>query len=204
MKPEHDEQDKSKRRFLIGATSLVGGVYAGGLAYAFLSSFGLSEKAKAVGAPVEFDTSKLKAGQMATVTWRGKPIWILRRTNEAVDTLKTMDDMVLDPQSDGSDQPEYVKNTLRSYADHEDIFVAISTCTHLGCIPKYRPDHDDVEKGWKGGFYCPCHGSKFDLAGRVYPGVPAPRNLDIPPYAFVDGNVIKIGVDPENTTKGAA
>ncbi|MGJ0485591.1 MAG: ubiquinol-cytochrome c reductase iron-sulfur subunit [Methylomicrobium sp.] len=185
--------DKSKRQFLTSALTVVGAVGTGYLAVPFLAQMQPSVKAMAAGAPVEVDISKMEPGQLLRVAWRGKPVWILKRTPEVLATLKTLDDELRDPLSQESIQPEYSKNLYRSVKP--EIFVAIGICTHLGCSPTFRPELAPADLGdkWKGGFFCPCHGSWFDLAGRVYRGVPAPTNLEIPPYRYVTENQLIIG-----------
>lgn len=185
--------DKSKRQFLTSALTVVGAVGTGYLAVPFLAQMQPSVKAMAAGAPVEVDISKMEPGQLLRVAWRGKPVWILKRTPEVLATLKTLDNELRDPLSQESIQPEYSKNLYRSVKP--EIFVAIGICTHLGCSPTFRPELAPADLGdkWKGGFFCPCHGSWFDLAGRVYRGVPAPTNLEIPPYRYVTENQLIIG-----------
>jgi ubiquinol-cytochrome c reductase iron-sulfur subunit len=185
--------DKSKRQFLTSALTVVGAVGTGYLAVPFLAQMQPSVKAMAAGAPVEVDISKLEPGQLLRVAWRGKPVWILLRTPEVLATLKTLDNELRDPLSEESIQPDYSKNLYRSIKP--EIFVAIGICTHLGCSPTFRPELAPADLGekWKGGFFCPCHGSWFDLAGRVYRGVPAPTNLEIPPYRYVTENQLIIG-----------
>lgn len=192
-----NQVDNSKRRFLTLATGAVGGVAAVAVATPFIASFFPSERAKAAGAPVEVDISKLEPGQKIDVEWRGKPVWVVNRTKEMVDNLAKIESKLVDPASDGSTQPDYCKNKLRSREDHANTLVALGVCTHLGCSPTFRPDLAPADLGpdWVGGFYCPCHGSKFDLAGRVYSGVPAPKNLDIPPYKYVSAGVLRVGED---------
>lgn len=187
----------SRRRFLIGATSVVGGVGAIGAAVPFVASWNPSAKAKAAGAPVKANISKLEPGQRMTVEWRGKPVWILRRTQEMLDNLEKIGDRLRDPESQEPQQPEYVTGLYRS--SRPEIAVIIGICTHLGCSPQFVPDMtpQEFDAEWVGGFFCPCHGSKFDLAGRVYSGVPAPKNLEVPPYKYVDDDNIIIGVDEE-------
>ncbi|MGZ4959628.1 MAG: ubiquinol-cytochrome c reductase iron-sulfur subunit [Methylomonas sp.] len=189
--------DKSKRQFLTSALSVVGAVGAGYLAVPFLSQMTPSAKAMAAGAPVEVDISKMEPGQLIRVAWRGKPVWVLNRTPEVLATLVTLDSKLADPQSAESLQPASSKNSLRSIKP--EIFVAVGLCTHLGCSPTFRPEiaPNDLGADWKGGFFCPCHGSWFDLAGRVYRGVPAPTNLEIPPYRYVTDTLIIIGEDSE-------
>jgi len=194
--------DKGRRRFLTAATSVVGAVGAGFAITPFVISMNPSAKAQAAGAPVEADISKLEPGQMMTVEWRGKPVWIVRRTEQNLNDLPSNDPRLLDPNSDNTaQQPEWAKNEFRSQEDHKEILILVGICTHLGCSPTYRPDLAPADLGaeWKGGFFCPCHGSRFDLAGRVFSGVPAPKNLAVPPYKFVSDSRVLIGVD-----KGAA
>jgi len=189
--------DTSKRQFLTSALSVVGAVGAGYLAVPFLSQMQPSAKAMAAGAPVEVDLSKMEPGQLIRVAWRGKPVWILNRTPEVLETLGTLDSKLADPNSNESLQPEYAKNELR--AIKPEIFVAVGLCTHLGCSPTFRPEiaPSDLGADWKGGFFCPCHGSWFDLAGRVFRGVPAPTNLEIPPYRYESDTLIVVGEDNE-------
>ena len=170
----NQEINQERRRFLVLATAGAAGVGALGVATPFVASFFPSEKAKAAGAPIDIDVSKIEAGQLVTAEWRGKPIWVLNRT-----------------------EPEYCQNELRSIKGKDSIWVAIGICTHLGCSPTFRPDLAPADLGanWKGGFFCPCHGSKFDLAGRVYKGVPAPSNLVIPPYKYLSETTIRVGED---------
>lgn len=185
--------DVSKRQFLTSALTVVGAIGSGYLAVPFLAQMQPSVKAMAAGAPVEVDLSKMEAGQLLRVAWRGKPVWILNRTPAALETLKTMDSVLSDPQSNDSLQPASSKNSYRSIKP--EIFVAIGLCTHLGCSPTFRPEiaPHDLGADWKGGFFCPCHGSRFDLAGRVYSGVPAPTNLEIPPHRYINDNLLVIG-----------
>jgi ubiquinol-cytochrome c reductase iron-sulfur subunit len=189
--------DNEKRRFLTQAAAVVGAVGAGFLAVPFVSSMRPSAKAEALGAPVEVDISKIEPGQRIIALWRGKPVWVLRRTPEALAALPSLETNLLDPRSEQSEQPETSKNEFRSIKP--EIFVAIGICTHLGCSPVYRPEMAPADLGpdWKGGFFCPCHGSRFDLAGRVYKSVPAPVNLAIPPYHYLSDTRIVIGLDGE-------
>ncbi|MCX4193747.1 ubiquinol-cytochrome c reductase iron-sulfur subunit [Methylophaga sp. OBS1] len=190
--------DTGKRRFLTAAASVVGGAGAAAVAVPFVSSMLPSAKAEAAGAPVEVDISKLESGQLLTVEWRGKPVWIFRRSPEALTNLETLDDALRDPNSQVvSQQPEYCQNDTRSIRD--ELMVLVGICTHLGCSPTYRPDLAPADLGadWKGGFFCPCHGSRFDLAGRVYQGVPAPINLQVPPYHFQGDNLVVVGEDAQ-------
>jgi ubiquinol-cytochrome c reductase iron-sulfur subunit len=192
---EYGSVDKKKRRFLIGATTVVGGMGAVAAAVPFAWSLVPSERAKAAGAPVEADISKLETGQQIKVEWRGKVVWIINRTPAMLATLPKLDSRVADPTSEVDHQPSYAKNEDRSRKP--EIFVAVGICTHLGCSPTYRPEVAPADLGpdWLGGFFCPCHQSKFDLAGRVFKGVPAPTNLIIPPYRFLSDTRIVIGED---------
>lgn len=195
-----DAVDTRRRRFLTGATTVIGGIGAAFAAVPFVSSFQPSAKAKAIGAPVEVDISKLEPGQRIVQKWRGKPVWVVRRTPEMVEDLKGLDGTALrDPDSAQPQQPEYAKNAWRS--DKPEYLVLVGICTHLGCSPSFVPELNaaGVKQPWKGGFFCPCHGSQFDLAGRVYMGVPAPLNMEVPPYRFATDTLIVVGED-----KGAA
>src|SRR5262245_17830064 len=198
-----NEQEKpdQTRRNLIVATSAVGAVAAVGTAVPFVWSMFPSERAKAAGAPVEVDLTKIAPGSMEVVEWRGKPVWIIRRTQEMLAGLKTAESRLSDPQSKASEQPKYAQNEYRSAKPEYMIMEGV--CTHLGCSPQLKPAEDKAEMGadWVGGFYCPCHGSKFDLAGRVYSGSPAPLNLKVPPYEFVSDATLVIGEDKDK--KGA-
>lgn len=192
--------DKAKRQFLTSALTVVGAVGAGYLSVPFLAQMQPSVKAMAAGAPVEVDISKMEAGQLIRVAWRGKPVWILNRTPQVLDTLKTLNNELRDPLSLESKQPPSSKNPVRSIKP--EIFIAVGLCTHLGCSPTFRPEiaPSDLGDKWKGGFFCPCHGSWFDLAGRVYRGVPAPTNLEIPPYRYVTDTQLIIGESVEEKT----
>ena len=186
--------DNRRRRFLTVATAVVGGVGAAYTAVPFLKSWNPSAKAKAAGAPVEVNISKLAPGQLMRVEWRGKPVWIVRRTPELLAELAKHDDKLRDAASNEPQQPDYAKNPFR--AIREEIFVAVGICTHLGCSPLFLDGNfGEQVTGVDYGFFCPCHGSKFDMAGRVFAGVPAPLNLVVPPYHFVDDNTILVGVD---------
>ncbi len=194
-----DVVNRGRRRFLTGATCVVGAAGVAGAAVPFVGSWLPSAKAKAAGAPVKVNISKVEPGRMITVEWRGKPVYILRRTPEALASLASIADRLRDPASLESKQPGYVDANNR--ASREEVLVLIGLCTHLGCAPMYRPEVG-VDPGtgsagsdWTGGFFCPCHGSRFDLAGRVYKGVPAPINLEVPPYSYESDSVIVIGVD---------
>jgi ubiquinol-cytochrome c reductase iron-sulfur subunit len=186
--------DQGKRRFLVAATSVVGGIGAAAAATPFVMSFFPSERAKAAGAPVDIDISKIEPGQKIDIEWRGKVVWLINRTKPMIDSLPKLDAKVADPNSDAPQQPAYCKNEHRSIK--EPMFVAVGICTHLGCSPTFRPEIGPADLGadWLGGFFCPCHQSKFDLAGRVYKGVPAPSNLVIPPHKYVSDSEITIGV----------
>jgi ubiquinol-cytochrome c reductase iron-sulfur subunit len=194
------ELDQSKRRFLIAATAAVGGVAVATAAVPFVSSMMPSERAKAAGAPVEADVSKIEPGAMITVEWRGKPVWIVNRTQEMLDTLDAHNGQLSDPMSDVvSQQPNYCDNPGRSIKSN--LVVLVGICTHLGCSPspKLQPN-GDMGADWPGGFFCPCHGSKFDLAGRVFKGSPAPINLAVPPHKYISENVVLIGADAQGAT----
>ncbi len=184
------------RRRLIVATAAVGGVGAVGALVPFVSSLLPSERAKAAGAPVEADIGKLPAGQMMTVEWRGKPVWIINRTKEMLDTLPKLDDKVADPKSEKPQQPAYAQNEHRSIK--AEYMVVVGICTHLGCSPssKFKAGADEgMPADWLGGFLCPCHGSTFDLAGRVFKAKPAPTNLEVPPHFYLSDTRILIGED---------
>jgi ubiquinol-cytochrome c reductase iron-sulfur subunit len=188
-----DDIDNRKRRFLTQSAAVVGAIGAGFAMTPFLASMQPSAKARASGAPVEVDISRMEPGQLIRVMWRGKPVWVLRRTPEALATLAEVRDKLADPDSEESEQPEYAANEARSLKP--EVFVAVGVCTHLGCSPTYRPDQRPADLGpdWLGGFFCPCHGSLFDIAGRVYKGVPAPKNLEIPPYRYLTESLLFIG-----------
>lgn len=187
--------DLKKRRFLTAATSVVGAVGAGYVVYPFLAAWAPSEKAKAAGAPVEADISALEPGQLVRIKWRGKPVWVVYRTEKNLADLPSIDGTLADPNSEMPQQPEYCKNPARSIKPK--YLVAVGICTHLGCSPTYRPEVAPADLGpeWIGGFFCPCHGSKFDLAARVYSGVPAPTNLVIPPHQYLSDTQLLIGED---------
>lgn len=195
-----NEVDRSKRRFLIAATTAVGGVAAVATAIPFVVSMMPSQRAKAAGAPVEVDISKVEPGMILSVEWRGKPVWIVNRTKEMLGLMAKIDDKLVDPKSEVMQQPEYAKNATRSIKP--DFLIAVGICTHLGCSPSEKMKAGSVGgmgDDWPGGFFCPCHGSKFDLAGRVFKGVPAPTNLEIPPHKYLSDSRILIGDD----SKGA-
>jgi len=197
MKSENVNQ--GRRRFLTAATTVVAGVGAGFAAVPFISSWQPSAKAKAIGAPVEVDISKLEFGQRLTVTWRGKPVWVVRRSQDVLSVLPSLDSKLRDPASNvESQQPKYAKNEYR--AIKPEFLVLVGICTHLGCAPSFVKESDAHSLGpeWKGGFFCPCHGSRYDLAGRVFRGVPAPMNLEVPPHAYLSDSRILIGVDQDS------
>jgi ubiquinol-cytochrome c reductase iron-sulfur subunit len=190
---ENQPQDNSRRRFLTVATSVVGGVGVVGAAVPFIGSWNPSVKAKAAGADVEADISKIEPGQLIRVIWRSKPVWISRRTPELLASLANDEDKLKDPNSDEAQQPEFAKNRYRSLK--EEYLVLVGICTHLGCSPQHLKDgaFEEYVEGVPEGFFCPCHGSKFDMAGRVFQNVPAPLNLVVPPYMYLDDNTILIG-----------
>jgi ubiquinol-cytochrome c reductase iron-sulfur subunit len=189
--------DASRRNILL-ATSGVGAVGAACVAVPFISTFAPSEKAKAAGAPVEVDISDLKAGEMKTVEWRGKPVWILKRTPAMMASITKTEGDLADPKSqrNASDlTPVYAQNAHRSYAAHKDILVAVGICSHLGCSPTAKLQGGDVNLPAEGGFICPCHGSTFDMSGRVYKNKPAPDNLQVPPHMYLSDTKILVGED---------
>lgn len=187
--------DEKKRRLLVTGASVVGGAGTVALVVPFISSMSPSAKAKAAGAPVEADISKLAPGQLVIVEWRGKPVWVVNRTEETLAALEGNRDRLSDPDSEEPQQPEYAKNINRSI--NPKYMIVIGICTHLGCSPTYRPELAPADLGsdWTGGFFCPCHGSKFDFSGRVYAGVPAPTNLEVPPHAYLTDTRLVIGED---------
>jgi ubiquinol-cytochrome c reductase iron-sulfur subunit len=191
---EQRDVDAGKRRFLIGATAVVGGIGGVAAATPFVLSLFPSERAKAAGAPVEQDISKMEPGQQISLEWRGRVVWVINRTKEMLATLPKMDKRLADPNSEVPQQPPYCKNEHRSIKPEN--FIAVGICTHLGCSPTYRPEVSPPDLGadWLGGFFCPCHQSKFDLAGRVFAGVPAPTNLVVPPHKYVTDTKIVVGI----------
>jgi ubiquinol-cytochrome c reductase iron-sulfur subunit len=193
--------DQSKRRMLLAATAAAGGVAAAGAGAPFVMSLMPSERAKAAGAPVEVDISAIEPGTMISVEWQGKPVWIVRRTPEMLQLLAKHDGDLADPTSSVPQQPEYCNNATRSIKP--EVLVVLGVCTHLGCSPTFRPEVSPADLGsnWAGGWFCPCHGSRFDLAARVFKGVPAPTNLIIPPHKYLSETKLLIGDD---STKGAA
>lgn len=191
-----DGVNKKRRRFLVATTSAVGAVGAGFVAVPFVKSWKPSAKAQAVGAPVQVSLYGLKPGQILKVQWRGQTIGVLRRSEETLGLLSEVDSELRDPQSLESEQPLFAQNEARALND--EFLVVNMHCTHLGCVPQVVPEvgAQPFDENWKGGFFCPCHKSKFDMAGRVYKGVPAPTNLRIPPYSFLDDRTVVIGVNP--------
>ena len=188
-----------RRKFLITATSVLGAGAVVGVSIPFVAAFNPSEKAKAAGAPARADISKLEKGEMMLVEWRGIPIYIIRHTEESLAVLNNNLFRLSDPDSKQNQQPDYAKNKNRSIK--KNIVVLSGVCTHLSCTPKFYPDlgTTDFDANWQGGFFCPCHGSKFDLVGRVYSGVPAPTNLSVPPHYFESDDILVIGEDGEMT-----
>lgn len=189
--------NEGRRKFLTAATSIVGAAGVVGFMVPFVGSWNPSAKAKAAGAPVTVNLSKIEPGQMITEEWRGKPVYIIRRTQEALDGLAKVDAYVSDPSSENSVQPAYIAGKEERSINPE-YMIMLGVCTHLGCAPKFRPDVGAKDLGgdaWQGGFFCPCHGSKFDLAGRVYKNVPAPTNLEVPPHRYETDSIVVIGED---------
>jgi ubiquinol-cytochrome c reductase iron-sulfur subunit len=197
---EEIKVDKTRRNLVV-AGSVAGGIAGVGAAVPFVASMWPSERARAAGAPVEADISKIAPGELAVIEWRGKPVWVIRRTKEMLESLKAVAPRLTDPASKASEQPKYAENEYRS--QKPEIMVMEGVCTHLGCSPQLKAADAKAEMGgdWVGGFYCPCHGSKFDFAGRVFRGAPAPVNLKVPPYTFLSDNTLLIGEDQEK--KGA-
>jgi len=188
--------DPDRRQWLT-ATSVAGGAGLVATAVPFVASMAPSERARALGAPVEVELQGMQPGELRTVEWRGQPVFVLRRSTQMLESLARHDDLLADPDSRRSNQPRYTVNADRSIKP--EIAVMVAVCTHLGCIPSFRPTPGaaDIGASWPGGFYCPCHGSKFDLAGRVFKNVPAPTNLVVPPYHFASANTVIVGVDPK-------
>lgn len=189
-----DDIDSERRQFLTAATTVIGGIGLGLAAVPFVGSWLPSAKAQALGAPVEVDLSAIEEGQKITVAWRGQPIFIVHRTAKEVAELTSLDKQLRDPLSEEPQQPSYITEQYRSI--RPEFMVAVGLCTHLGCVPLFKPNPGSVGKEWLGGFFCPCHGSKFDLAGRVYKGVPAPLNLVVPDYRYASDTVLVIGEKP--------
>jgi ubiquinol-cytochrome c reductase iron-sulfur subunit len=188
--------NRRKRRFLLAATSIAGGVAGVTVAVPFVASMNPSARARAAGAPVEVDLSKVERGMMVTVEWRGQPVWVVHRTEEMIDSLHKLESILTDPKSSLPMQPDYAKNENRSIKP--EYLVLVGICTHLGCSPSHKlapGAQSGLGEDWPGGFFCPCHGSKFDLAGRVYKGAPAPANLKVPPYTYLSDTRLLIGED---------
>jgi len=192
-----DDVNKGRRRFLVATTTVVGGVGVGIAAVPFIKSWMPSARARAIGVPVEVNLAKLKEGQLLKVQWRGQTIGVLHRTQAMIEGLSKVDDRLVDPESKDADQPPYIHGEARAL--RPEFLVLNMHCTHLGCIPQLIPQvgPEPFDEHWNGGFYCPCHKSRFDLSGRVFQGVPAPTNLRIPPYSFLDDNTLIIGVSPK-------
>ncbi|NQZ80575.1 MAG: ubiquinol-cytochrome c reductase iron-sulfur subunit [Colwellia sp.] len=194
--------NNGRRRFLTAATSVVGGVGVVGLAVPFIGSWNPSARAKAAGAPVEVNVSKIEPGQLIRAEWRGKPVYVVRRTEEVLAALAALDDQLKDPESTEPQQPVYATNAYRSIKP--EFMVALGVCTHLGCAPTYyKGNFEEQVEGVADGFYCPCHGSKFDMAGRVFQSVPAPTNLVVPEHSFPSAGTLLIGVGPDASTGDA-
>ena len=197
----NEEVNVGRRRFLTATTAVVGAVGAGFAAVPFIKSWSPSARARFAGAPVTQDISALADGQQLVINWRGQPIYIAKRTKAMLDVMKTLDPTLADPNSANADQqPKYAQNPTRSIKP--EISVLVGVCTHLGCAPEFLPEvkPEPFDPNWKGGYFCPCHKSRYDLAGRVLKAQPAPANLPVPPYHFENDNTLVIGVDP----KGAA
>lgn len=192
------DKPDARRRQLVVATSALGGAAVVATAIPFIASMAPSERARSAGAPVEADISRLDPGEIATVEWRGKPVWVMRRTPDMVERLDDIHELLLDPASERHQQPPYCRNETRSIKP--DLFVALAVCTHLGCVPTVRKDVAPADLGseWPGGFYCPCHGSRFDFAGRVFKNVPAPLNLEIPQHKYLSDTRLLIGEDDQS------
>lgn len=193
----NDGVNAGRRRFLVAATSVVGAAGAVGAAVPFVGSWFPSAKAKAAGAPVKVNISKIEPGQQIVAEWRGQPVFIVHRTEEMLAALPKINAELADPSSQASVQPEYVNPEARSIKP--EILVLVGLCTHLGCSPSFRPEVAPADLGaqWVGGYFCPCHGSRYDLAGRVYKSQPAPLNLPVPPHSYESADVIVLGVDQE-------
>ena len=194
-----DEVNLYRRRFLTTSATVVGGVGTAFVLSPFLASWTPSQQAQVAGAPVEVDISKLEPGARVTVSWRGKPVWIVNRTRQMMAALPALDSQLRDPESLESEQPAYARNAYRARSENPAHLVMVGICTHLGCSPLYRPEvaPEDLGPNWKGGFFCPCHGSRYDLAGRVYKDVPAPLNMEVPPYKYLSDTRVLVGDDSE-------
>jgi len=185
--------NQTRRNFLTFASSIVGGIGVGFATVPLIASWFPSARAKALGAPVDIDITKIEKNQRITLEWRGQPIFIINRCEDTLKRIDSLSNILRDPNSIEEQQPNYAKNAYRSIK--KEIFVVIGICTHLGCVPLFKPKIGELEPSWQGGFFCPCHGSKFDLAGRVFKGVPAPCNLLIPPHKYLDEKILRIGDD---------
>lgn len=194
MGADNDNMDKGRRQFLTAATTVIGGIGLGLAGIPFVGSWLPSSKAQSLGAPVDVDLSKIEAGQKVTVPWRGQPIFIVHRTSTEVSELPSLNDQLRDPLSQEPQQPAYITELYRSIKP--EFVVLVGICTHLGCVPLFKPTPGSVQADWKGGFFCPCHGSTYDLAGRVYKGVPAPLNLVVPPYRYISDTILRVGENP--------
>ncbi|WP_026279051.1 MULTISPECIES: ubiquinol-cytochrome c reductase iron-sulfur subunit [Thioalkalivibrio] len=193
--------NRGRRRFLVAATTVVGGAGVAAVATPFLASLQPSARAQAAGAPVEFDVSEVEPGQRVSIEWRGQPVWIVRRTDEMLEGLSKVTDRLRDPDSENeAQQPEYAQNEHRSIKP--EVLVVIGICTHLGCSPSFRPEIGDPDMGsdWQGGWLCGCHGSRFDMAGRVYRNMPAVDNLEIPPHHYITDDLLLVGEDEDGGT----
>lgn len=191
--------NQGRRRLLVTATSVIGAVGVAGTAIPFIKSWSPSAKAKAAGAPIRVNISKLESGRQIVIEWRGQPVFVLRRGADALERLSRLENQLADPDSHDSIQPDYVNSRLRSI--RPDVLVVVGVCTHLGCSPIFRPEVAPADLGteWLGGYFCPCHGSRYDLAGRVYKAQPAPLNLVVPPYAYESEHIIVIGMSQKET-----
>jgi ubiquinol-cytochrome c reductase iron-sulfur subunit len=189
--------NEKRRQFLVGATGVVGAVGATCVAVPFVSSWQPSEKAQAAGAPVDVDISALTEGQMLTVEWRGKPVWVVYRSAASLAKIDAVSTELRDANSEKSVQPAFAQNAHRSLKP--EYLVMVGVCTHLGCAPLYKPNAGTITPDWQGGFFCPCHGSRFDMSGRVFKSVPAPTNLEVPPYRFLSDTMIRIGEQDKET-----
>ena len=193
----NDGVNSGRRRFLVAATSVVGAAGAAGAAIPFLGSWAPSARAKAAGAPVRVNIGKIDPGQQIVAEWRGQPVFVLHRTPEIMEGLKTIESKLADPASKESEQPDYVDHEERSI--RPELLIVVGVCTHLGCAPTFRPEVAPADLGpeWVGGYFCACHGSRYDLAGRVYKSQPAPTNLPVPPHSYETDNIVIIGIDEE-------
>ena len=200
----NEEVNTGRRRFLTATTAVVGAVGAGFAAVPFIKSWSPSARARFAGAPVNQDISALAEGAQLVINWRGQPIFIARRSSAMLDVMKSLDNLLADPQSAASDQPKYAQNPTRSIKP--EISVLVGVCTHLGCAPEFLPEvkPEPFDPDWKGGYFCPCHKSRYDLAGRVFKAQPAPANLPVPPYHFIGDTTLEIGVDPTSSNSTGA